>query len=152
MEARGKGIHVDALWHCADHRCHQDELQRDVLRLIAERVIAEDKEMGNGKLESEPMNMFLCGGPGVGKSFGIKAIKKLFDSLGWKQGVHYQFAAFQVVVADQIDGDTLHHSFHVKPCNNRHVKMQSVPYVEPMCACQVHCISNNTPKQVKRHL
>ena len=37
-------------------------------------------------------------------------MKSLFDVLGWLEAHHYQFAAFQAVVASQIGGDTLHHT------------------------------------------
>ena len=37
-------------------------------------------------------------------------MRSLFEELGWRQMQQYQFAAFQAVVADQIGGDTLHHT------------------------------------------
>ena len=72
-------------------------------------MLKEEDDMCSGT-QSEPLRMLIAGGPGVGKSYVIKAMRSLFDSLKWQQTQQYQFAAFQAVVADQIGGDTLHHS------------------------------------------
>lgn len=70
--------------------------------------------------KSEPLRALICGGPGVGKSYGILSMKSLFKALGWRQSMQFQFAAFQAVVADQVGGDTLHHSCGVSfSCGNR---------------------------------
>ena len=51
------------------------------------------------------------GGPGVGKSETIKLVQSLFtDVLHWNSGINYQIAALQAVMAEQLGGDTLHHS------------------------------------------
>lgn len=76
---------------------------------VADRVLKEEKEQYT-RSKSEPMRMLVTGGPGCGKSYVIKSMRSLFDALHWAQSQQYQFAAFQAVVADQIGGDTLHHS------------------------------------------
>ena len=51
------------------------------------------------------------GGPGVGKSEVIKLLRELFVTvLHWNMGVDFQMAALQAVMAEQLGGDTLHHS------------------------------------------
>ena len=52
-------------------------------------------------------------GPGTGKSHIINFLRRgLFEEvLGWKQGVQYQVVTFQAVMADALEGDTIHHAF-----------------------------------------
>ena len=48
-----------------------------------------------------------------GKSHVVKTVIKdeLFDQiLHWRQGLDYQVVALQAVMADLLDGDTLHHA------------------------------------------
>ena len=63
----------------------------------------------------------LHGGPGTGKSHVIKILKeKLFEGeLGWTSGLDFQIGAFQAVNADNVDGDTLHHSLGLQPFGAR---------------------------------
>ena len=65
---------------------------------------------------SEPLIWCLHGGPGTGKSFVIKLLRRLFTQvLGWEMGVEFQMAALQAVMAEQIGGDTLHHALGIMP-------------------------------------
>ena len=90
--------------------CNNKE-QCKFIDIIANRVIQEvDDVMNNEVGKSDPLLLLVAGSPGVGKSFAIKSMKSLFDALGWLEAQHYQFAAFQAVVASQIGGDTLHHT------------------------------------------
>ena len=53
------------------------------------------------------------GGPGTGKSHVVKRVVKeeLFDQiLHWQQGLDYQVIALQAVMADLLNGDTIHHA------------------------------------------
>ena len=85
--------------------------QTQVLALVKKRIMQETHEVSRGQSgASEPVRALICGGPGVGKSYVIKALRSLFHALGWEESKQYQFAAYQAVVADQIGGDTLHHS------------------------------------------
>ena len=97
------------------HRNKSDELtkhnpgQCTFIDKIATRMLQENGDMYLGTC-SEPLRLLVNGGPGVGKSFAISVMRSLFDDLGWRQTQQYQFASFQAVVANQIGGDTLHHS------------------------------------------
>ena len=53
------------------------------------------------------------GGPGTGKSHVVKRVVKeeLFDQiLHWQQGLDYQVIALQAVMADLLNGDTIHYA------------------------------------------
>ena len=52
------------------------------------------------------------GGPGTGKSYTLNLVRKeLFEQiLGWQQGIHFQVVTLQAVMAEQLDGDTIHHA------------------------------------------
>ena len=92
-------------------RCKNTQ-QQAVVTLIAERVLEEHADIvGNCIGSSNPINGLITGGPGVGKSFVVKAARELFDALGYSRGVGYAFTALQAVVASQLDGDTLHSLF-----------------------------------------
>ena len=58
-----------------------------------------------------PLRWALHGGPGTGKSYTLRALRaELFEEiLGWKPDVQFKFLTFQAVVANQLDGDTIHH-------------------------------------------
>ena len=71
------------------------------------------KEEADTPSVEEPMRMLVLGEPGVGKSFTSAQLRALFRALGWKEGVEFQFLAFQAVVAKEIGGDTIHHFAHL---------------------------------------
>ena len=92
----------------------ENKRQIEVLEMIAHRVKEEAHDVQSGQVgKSEPLQALVYGKPGTGKSFVMKAAGDLFQKLTWQQGRQYQFAAFQAVVADQIQGDTLHHVFGI---------------------------------------
>ena len=46
----------------------------------------------------------------------LKLLKELFeDELGYENGLEYQMVALQAVMAEQLDGDTLHHACGIDP-------------------------------------
>lgn len=103
-------------------KCKNDE-QRAVVRLIADRILAEHADCMDGAIgRSEPTRALITGGPGVGKSFVIKAARSLFQKLGYVNGTHYAFTSLQAVVASQLGGQTLHSLFGLNmygnPSNN----------------------------------
>ena len=55
------------------------------------------------------------GGPGTGKTHVIKIIKEDFfgNVLKWNASVEYQIVALQAVMADLLQGDTIHHAFNI---------------------------------------
>ena len=64
-------------------------------------------------MRPDPLRWLLHGKPGTGKSHVVKDVIKeeLFDQvLQWKQGLDYQTMALQAVMANLLDGDTIHHS------------------------------------------
>ena len=81
----------------------------EVLERVVQRMCLEsEQESCNQKLEV----FLLCGhgGPGAGKSKVLLLLKELFGTCGWQMGLEYQMAALQAVMAEQLGGDTLHHS------------------------------------------
>ena len=91
--------------------------QKKFCGIVAERVAAElraerhpDDAFGK---DDDPLRWALHGGPGTGKSYTINLLRHgLFEEvLGWKQGVQYQVVTFQAVMADALEGDTIHHAF-----------------------------------------
>ena len=66
-----------------------------------------------GPCDTEPLRWVVHGGPGTGKSHVVKTVIKdeLFAQvLHWTQGLDYQVVALQAVMADLLQGDTLHHA------------------------------------------
>jgi hypothetical protein len=60
------------------------------------------------------------GGPGSGKSMILKMLKELFrDVCAWQRGLEFQIAALQAVMAQQLDGDTLHHACGINPFGDK---------------------------------
>ena len=84
--------------------------QQKFLNTIAKRMKEEAQDLMEGCVgNSEPLSLFCMGGPGVGKSYISKAMRRLFDMVKYEDKRRYQFAAYQAVVAEQLGGDTLHH-------------------------------------------
>ena len=90
--------------------------QKKFCRKVAERVAAElrnERRSDEASNNDEPLRWVLHGGPGTGKSYTLNLLRhELFEKvLGWKQGVQYQVVTFQAVMADALEGDTIHHAF-----------------------------------------
>ena len=90
--------------------------QRAFCELVAARVetelAASTSTAGCSLVESEPLRWVLHGGPGTGKSHTLKFLRQdLFeDVLGWHHGVDFQIVSFQAVMAELLEGDTIHHA------------------------------------------
>ena len=58
----------------------------------------------------KPLPWVSYGGPGVGESHVLKMFIRdiVGATLGWSLGTAYQDAALQVVMAEQLGGDTIH--------------------------------------------
>ena len=90
--------------------------QRAFCELVAARVETElaagASATGSGLVASEPLRWVLHGGPGTGKSHTLKFLRQdLFENvLGWHHGVDFQIVSFQAVMAELLDGDTIHHA------------------------------------------
>lgn len=56
------------------------------------------------------------GGPGTGKSHVLKQIKSglVENLLEWNIGVKLQIVALQAVMADLLEGDTIHHALGIQ--------------------------------------
>ena len=60
--------------------CCKNPEQDAVVRLVADRMLQEAADAAAGSVgKSEPVRALITGGPGVGKSFVIKATRLLFD-------------------------------------------------------------------------
>ena len=105
---------IHAWLHGLDARgCNAE--QQAFCRKVAERVLTEideDSHQSGTQEVSEPLRWALHGGPGTGKSYTLNLVRReLFEQiLGWQQGVHFQVITLQAVMAEQLDGDTIHHA------------------------------------------
>ena len=105
---------IHAWLHSLDSReCNTE--QKAFCQKVAERVLTEMQEDENQPATqevSEPLRWALHGGPGTGKSHTLNLVRReLFEEiLGWQQGIHFQVVTLQAVMAEQLDGDTIHHA------------------------------------------
>ena len=85
--------------------------QRDFCTKVAMRVKDELGQV-SGVRNEEPLRWALHGGPGTGKSYALDLVRReLFEGvLGWKQGAEFQVVTLQAVMAESLEGDTIHHA------------------------------------------
>ena len=94
---------------------HCNAKQIEFLRCVARRVLQEraTKEDAGATAEtgSEPLRWAVHGGPGTGKSHVLRVLRQeLFEGiLGWTHGIQFKVLTLQAVMAEQVDGDTIHH-------------------------------------------
>ena len=91
--------------------------QLEVVEIVAQRICKELEAIQDPSLDpGEPLIWCVHGLPGTGKSFVLKLIRELFDTvMGWNMGLEYQMAALQAVMAEQLGGDTIHHACGIDP-------------------------------------
>ena len=84
--------------------------QAEFCRRIVEQMKAEMQSAEGAT--PEPLRWALHGGPGTGKSHTLKLIREeLFEQIaGWTRGSQYQIVTLQAVMANDLDGDTIHHA------------------------------------------
>ena len=91
--------------------------QCEVVGKVVQRVCEEMIDLQAGYIDTtkEPLRWAMHGGPGTGKTHVIKIIKEeLFGNvLKWNASVEYQIVALQAVMADLLQGDTIHHAFNI---------------------------------------
>ena len=98
-----------------------------MVKMVVDRILEEAKELGEkGCIKSEPMRWLLHGGPGTGKSHVIKIIhEELFQNiLNWNMSIEYQIVALQAVMAEQLQGDTVHHALGIPVFHKKHARVQ----------------------------
>ena len=88
-----------------------------MVKRVADRVMDEMRAVSKQNFHSigEPLRWSMHGGPGTGKTHVIQLLKEeLFGQvLKWNIGVEFQIVAFQAVMADLLEGDTIHHAFNI---------------------------------------
>ena len=93
--------------------------QFDFLQLVADRLMVEyglmDPQTSLREDGAEPLRYMLHGPPGTGKSHVAKFVKQLFGLVGMKEGIDYQFMAFQATNAVDMEGTTMHNAFGLDP-------------------------------------
>ncbi len=98
----------------ADGRLFVNAKQFEAVAQVATKVMEElPNRRSRAPQASEPLRWVVHGGPGTGKTHVLKKVIKeeLFDQvLHWQQGLDYQVIALQAVMADLIQGDTIHHA------------------------------------------
>ena len=98
-------------WAAGTARAGCNAKQADVCNMVAQQIVREmPLEAGE---TAEPLRWAVHGGPGTGKSYVLNLIRKeLFETLlGWKQGEEFQVVTLQAVMAENLNGDTIHHAF-----------------------------------------
>ena len=104
---------VEARPRTAKNHCNGEQIQ--FLRHVAERVLHENstgQDVGaTADAGDEPMRWAVHGGPGTGKSHVLRVLRtELFENLlGWRHGIEFKILTLQAVMAEQVDGDTIHH-------------------------------------------
>ena len=99
-----------------DHaRSKVNPAQFKFIQLVADRLMVEfgliqPEESLRGERGAEPLVYLLHGPPGTGKSHASKLVQELFQLVGLKKGIEWQFVAFQATNAADLDGDTIHHA------------------------------------------
>ena len=101
-----------------------NEEQVEFLNIVGERVLEElisGEAYGAAQDATTPLRWVLHGGPGTGKSHVINKVRReLFeDRLHWRRGQEFDVVALQAVMADLLDGDTMHHAFGLSRDTNR---------------------------------
>ena len=98
----------------SDGRLYVNAKQFEAVAKVAHRVCEElPNRIGEPPTDSDPLRWVVHGGPGTGKSHVVRDVIKneLFDKvLHWQQGLDYQVIALQAVMADLLQGDTIHHA------------------------------------------
>ena len=94
-----------------------NDSQYAVVKKVVQRICEEmiDIEAGYVDTTKEPLRWVMHGSPGTGKTHVIKIIKEeLFEKvLKWNMSMEYQIVALQAVMADLLQGDTIHHAFNI---------------------------------------
>ena len=99
--------------HAEATQCNERQLA--FLERVAHRVkddlCADHADDSHSRSSHPPLRWALHGGPGTGKSYTLRCLRKelFIEILGWKPNVQFKFLTFQAVMADQLDGDTIHH-------------------------------------------
>ena len=73
------------------------------------------EERGDDQRTTDPLIWCMHGGPGVGKSHTLKLMREFFEFIGYRSNVEYVMTALQAVMAEQLQGDTLHHALGITP-------------------------------------
>ena len=104
-EAKEPAVQAWAACLASHAACNRE--QRGFCEKVAERVAEELREVqATASVASEPLRRVLHGRPGTGKSRTLD----LFEEIrGWQHGVDFQIVSFQAVMAELLDGDTIHH-------------------------------------------
>jgi hypothetical protein len=90
--------------------------QLEMLRVICQRVCDELEENSEDIANTNSLMWLLHGGPGTGKSEVLKMVKELFKEVcGWEMGLEFQMMALQAVMAQLLEGDTIHHACGINP-------------------------------------
>ena len=90
--------------------------QLEMLRIVCQRICDELED----NFAAEPLLWTLHGIPGTGKSEVLQMVKELFrDVCGWQMGMEFQMVALQAVMAQMLEGDTIHHALGINPFGNK---------------------------------
>ena len=70
---------------------------------------------------TENLRWLVHGGPGTGKTFLIGQMRQFFENTcQWVHGLDFQIVALQGVMADMIQGDTIHSALGLHPFKATH--------------------------------
>lgn len=84
------------------------ELMVDRVKVELGLMTPEESARPDG---DEPLRYLLHGPPGTGKSHAVKLLQELFELVGFKKGIDYEYVAYQATNATDLHGDTMHRAF-----------------------------------------
>ena len=100
-----------------DKRKVLNDSQFRLVKKVVDRVCEEMEDIITGTIDNsrEPLRWAMHGGPGTGKTHVVKIIKEeLFENvLKWNTNIEFQIVAMQAVMADLLEGDTIHHALNI---------------------------------------
>ena len=108
-------------------RCNSEQflfLQRAAAR-VTEELRTEEHSERAAIASSQPMRWALHGGPGTGKSYVVRLLRtELFEQiLGWTHGIEFKVLTLQAVMADQVQGDAIHHGVGLNSRNDNAISL-----------------------------
>ena len=132
--------------------------QHELLTLVVERILVEHDLVPaaeTGRSSVEPLVWLLHGPPGTGKSFVLHYLRKLFELIGYTQGISFEFTAFQAVNATDIGGKTLHDTFGINVKGDQPIsqeKAKQMAYLRWLIVDEISLVNAKLLAQVEHRL
>lgn len=105
--------------------------QYNFLELVVDTIMVEHglktpaKSIRPRGQKGEPLVWLLHGKPGTGKSYALSKLRSLFELCGYKQGLQYEFTAFQNTNAADLGGKTINSACGINGYRNNLVSAET---------------------------